>query len=248
MLKACLNGGVTRAQSAAVPLSPAELAADAALCHAAGALAFHIHPRAVPLGTEQSFDTGCRESLAAPVIGAAVAAIRRAVPGVPIGVSTGAWIEPRPLARVVAVRSWATLPAEARPDFASVNAHEAGAPAVAEALHESGIGVEAGLWTPAAVLAYRGWTVPCLRVLVELTDADPDRACDDARLLLALLGGDDPPVLLHAEGPASWVVLREAVDRGLDTRIGLEDTLTLPDGSTASNASLVAHAAALGAR
>jgi uncharacterized protein (DUF849 family) len=55
-------------------------------------------------------------------------------------------------------------------------------------------------------------------------------------------------VLLHAEGPATWPVLAEAVRRGLDTRIGLEDTLCLPDGSPAEdNAALVAAAVAIGA-
>jgi uncharacterized protein (DUF849 family) len=43
-------------------------------------------------------------------------------------------------------------------------------------------------------------------------------------------------------------VLREAVRQGLDTRIGLEDTRTTPDGAVADgNAELVAAAIALGA-
>jgi uncharacterized protein (DUF849 family) len=54
---------------------------------------------------------------------------------------------------------------------------------------------------------------------------------------------------LHGEGPSTWPVLRAAVRRRLDTRIGLEDTLELPDGSPAAdNAQLVAEAVALGAR
>ncbi|WP_346540125.1 3-keto-5-aminohexanoate cleavage protein [Micromonospora sp. DPT] len=67
--------------------------------------------------------------------------------------------------------------------------------------------------------------------------------------MLALLAPGGPPVLLHGEGAAAWPVLAEAVRRGLDTRIGLEDTLGLPDGAPASdNAALVAAARALGAR
>jgi len=53
-------------------------------------------------------------------------------------------------------------------------------------------------------------------------------------------------VLLHGEGTSSWPVLAEAVRRGLDVRIGLEDVLVLRDGSPAeSNAQLVVTARGL---
>lgn len=233
MLKVCLNGGVRRDEHPAVPVTATELAADAARCVAAGAGAVHLHPR----GRDE------RETLDAHWLAAAVDAVRQASPAVPVGVSTGAWIEPDPRARVAAVRSWTVLP-----DFASVNAHEEGAEQVATALHERGVGVEAGLWTPAAVAVYRRWRVPVLRVLVECMRPDPAEALADAERMLGSLPADGPAVLLHAEGPAVWPVLRDALHRGLSTRIGLEDTLTLPDGSVAvGNAELVAAAVALGA-
>jgi len=240
VLKACLNGGTSRVQSPYVPLTPAELAADAVRCRAAGAYAVHVHPRT---------DDGA-ESLDAETIGAAVDAIRRAAPGLPVGVSTGAWIAPDPAQRLAAVRSWATLPSAVRPDFASVNAHEEAAEDVATALYDGGIGVEAGLWTVAAVEAYRRWRVPCLRLLVELVDVAPHPAPQPALVTAAEILdtlGDEPSILLHAEGPATWTVLREAVRRGLDTRIGIEDTSMLPDGSMVDNVALVANAVALGA-
>ncbi|SCF03715.1 3-keto-5-aminohexanoate cleavage protein [Micromonospora saelicesensis] len=233
MLKACLNGGRGRQAHPAVPLTAAELAADAARCAALGVAAVHVHPRD---------ETGV-ESLRPAVIADALTAIRTARPGLPVGVSTGAWIVPDPAARVAAVRAWPVLP-----DFASVNAHEPGAEAVAAALHERGVLVEAGLWTLDAVAAYRRWRVPAGRVLVECMAEDVTVALADASRVLAALPPDAPSVLLHAEGPATWPVLAEAVRRGLDTRIGLEDTLCLPDGSPAvDNAALVAAAVAVGA-
>ncbi|MDG4785771.1 3-keto-5-aminohexanoate cleavage protein [Micromonospora sp. WMMD1102] len=233
LLKACLNGGVRRAEHPAVPISPAELAADAARCRLVGAGAVHVHPR----------DRDGRESLAGADVAAAVGAIRRACPGLPVGVSTGAWIEPDPAARVAAVRGWTVLP-----DFASVNAHEPGAELVAAALHERGVGVEAGVWTVEAAANHRRWRVPCLRVLVECMRPEPADALADAVAILGTLPDDAPPVLLHGEGPATWAVLADAVRRGLATRIGLEDIRTLPDGSPApGNAELVAAAVALGA-
>ena len=96
MLKACLNGGRSREEDPAVPITPEAIAADAARCAALGAGAVHVHPR----------DQAGRESLADHAISATVAAIRSAVPGLPVGVSTGDWIEPRPQARIDAIRSW----------------------------------------------------------------------------------------------------------------------------------------------
>ncbi|SCF39874.1 3-keto-5-aminohexanoate cleavage protein [Micromonospora mirobrigensis] len=233
MLKACLNGGRGRDEHSAVPLTPAELAADAARCAAAGAAAVHVHPR----------DATGAESLEPEPVAAAVTAIRAARPGLPVGVSTGSWIEEDPVSRVATVRAWTVLP-----DFASVNVHEEGAEAVARALHERGVGVEAGLWTPAAVEGYRRWRVPVVRLLIECMTQDRERALADAAAMLDLVPSG-VQVLLHAEGAAVWPVLAEAVGRGLATRIGLEDTVRLPDGSPApDNAALVRAARGLGAR
>ncbi|MFF0173579.1 3-keto-5-aminohexanoate cleavage protein [Micromonospora profundi] len=240
MLKACLNGGRSRDDHPAVPVTPAELAADAARCAALGVAAVHVHPR----------DASGVESLRPAVIADALTAIRAAQPGLPVGVSTGAWIEPDPADRVAAVRAWSVLP-----DFASVNAHEPGAEAVAAALHERGVLVEVGLWTLDAVTAYQGWRVPVGRILVEcMAEEVPVALADAGRILAATAVGEatsaaGPPVLLHAEGPATWAVLAEAVSRGLHTRIGMEDTFLLPDGARASgNAALVTAALAAGAR
>jgi uncharacterized protein (DUF849 family) len=228
MLKVCING----ARHAGVPMTPGECAAEAVRCFARGASAVHVHPR----GADG------RETLDGEAIGATVAAIRAACPELPVGVSTRDGIDPDPARRVEAVRGWPVLP-----DFASVNVHEAGAEPVAAALHEIGIGVEAGVWTVAAAHAWLGWRVPTRRVLLEcMEEAVPD-ALANASAMLAVIGSQRS-VLLHGEGPATWDLLREAVRRGLDTRIGLEDVRTLPDGSTApDNAAMVAAAVQLGA-
>ena len=75
-----------------------------------------------------------------------------------------------------------------------------------------------------------------------------ETALADAATILGALPGEHPPVLLHGEGPATWPVYAEAVRRGLHTRIGLEDTLLLPDGTEApDNATLVTTARATAA-
>ena len=100
--------------------------------------------------------------------------------------------------------------------------------------------VEVGLFHPAAVASWRKWKLRdrCLRVLVEIVEElPPAEAVAAAGELVDALGGelDTASVLMHGEGTSSWPVLREAIRRGFDLRIGLEDVLVLPDGSPAAN-------------
>lgn len=138
------------------------------------------------------------------------------------------------------VRAWPVLP-----DHASVNWHEPGAEAVAAALLERGVGVEAGIWSGtdgAERFAVSPLGPRVLRVLAEVMDPSAS-ARETARGLLRALdayGAHGRPVLLHGEDGGAWPVLRLAGELGLATRIGVEDTLLLPDGSpAASNAELV---------
>ncbi|MET7620697.1 3-keto-5-aminohexanoate cleavage protein [Streptomyces sp. NPDC005408] len=228
MIQVCLNGPRSAADGAAVPLSPGAMAASAAEAVAAGAAEVHVHPK-----------TPCGDDTLSPRAVAEVLTAVRAVVDVPVGVTTGAWAEPDPDRRAARVRAWTVLP-----DHASVNWHEPGAELVAAALLERGVGVEAGLWSGtggprrflASPLAPR-----VLRVLAEVMDTAPATAEDSARSLLAELGtAHGIPLLLHGEDGGAWPVLRLARASGLDTRIGLEDVLLLPDGRrAASNAQLV---------
>ncbi|MFJ8648098.1 3-keto-5-aminohexanoate cleavage protein [Streptomyces sp. NPDC093546] len=228
MIQVCLNGPRGAGDSAAVPMSPAAMAESAAAAVAAGAAEVHVHPK-TPCG---------HDTLSARVLEPVLTAIRDAV-DVPVGVTTGAWAEPDPERRAQRVRSWTVLP-----DHASVNWHERGAEEVAAALLERGVGVEAGIWsgTDAARRFLASPLAPRVtRVLAEVTDPDPATASATARALLDELGpARGVPVLLHGEDGGAWPVALLAIRLGLDTRIGLEDTLFLPDGRPArSNAELV---------
>ena len=231
VLKACLNGGRTRDSHPAVPLTPAELAtATAAL---AGVFAVHIHPRSAD-GIE---------SLTASDIGPAVAAVRAV--GLPVGVSTGLWIADQdPDLRLRLVREWGGLPPSARPDFASVNVSEPGFSALVEVLRAADIGVEPGVWSVADASAIQG-TTGWARVLVEIIGGSAETAVSRADDILAALDAVGP-VLLHGEEAACWPLVAHAAKLGLDTRIGLEDTLVGPNGEpVADNAELVRHALAI---
>ncbi len=235
-LKACLNGKRSQAENPAVPVTPAELARDAAAAVAAGAEAIHLHAR----GLDGA------ESVRAADVGAAVAAVRAAGPGPPVGVSTGLWItHGDAAARHAAVAGWAGLDTAARPDFASVNVSEAGWAGVARVLGAAAIAVEAGVWSAAdvPVLAAAGLPQPPLRILVEIMGEPAPAAPRAAEAILRALDASAVhglPRLLHGEGGSCWPLVAHAAREGLPTRIGLEDTLAGPDGGPASgNAELV---------
>ncbi len=234
LLQACLNGPRRPREHPALPGAPAAIADDAVRAAAAGAAAVHVHPK----------DDDGADSLRARDADAVVAALRNRAPGLVVGVTTGAWAQPDPAARVAAIRAWTVLP-----DVASVNWHEDGADDVAAALLDRGIGVEAGLWHSDALAAWLSspHRDRCFRVLLELPDGPgpgPADAVAEADRLLAALGrAHRDTVLLHGEGTTCWPILRHAAALGLDSRIGLEDVLVLPDGSPApDNAALVGAA------
>jgi len=233
-IKACLNGRRDPAEHLAVPVTPAELAAAAVAAVAAGAEAFHVHPR----GSDG------RESLHAADVGAAVAAIRALSPRVPVGVSTGLWISGDDVVtRRDDVADWTGLPPGHRPDFASVNISEPGWQELTAILDEAGIGVEAGVWSVRdAELATGPVPAEWLRILVEISGTPAADATARADAILARLAAAEvtAPILLHGEGESCWPLVAHAGLLGLATRIGLEDVLRGPRGEpVADNAELV---------
>ena len=69
-----------------------------------------------------------------------------------------------------------------------------------------------------------------MRVMIEL-QGDADVATADDLLSQVLAAGSPAPVLLHGLDESCWPLLEHAGVRGVQTRIGMEDTLRLPDGS-----------------
>jgi len=226
-VKACLNGGRTRVEHSAIPQSPTELAADALAVRKAGAFAVHVHPR----------NAHGAQTLDADACDAAVVAIRAAVPGLPVGLSTSEAIDPDPFARAAAVTRW-----RQRPDFISVNLSESGWAGIVRAALHAGIGVEAGLATPADAVEFTrsSFTHQVVRVLVEV-----EGGVGDARAIAQLIP-DALPQLWHGYGERTWEIVAAGASAGFDVRVGLEDVLLLPDGHVAAdNAELVTAAVQL---
>lgn len=232
-LQACLNGARGRDEHAAVPID-ADAIGGAAASVAKYVQSVHLHAR-----NAAGFD-----SVAPADVAAAVTAVRVAAPELEVGVTTGAWAEPDVDARVAAIRAWTLLP-----DVASVNWHEDGAEAVAGALVDIGVGIEAGVWHQEGLVAWASSSHRdrVRRVLIEVQPTTADAALVEATALVAGIRAlYDGEILLHGEDESAWPVLREAARLGLATRMGLEDTLLLPDGKlSASNRELLEAAASI---
>ena len=241
MIQAALNGSRRRDEHPGVPCSADELARDAVACVAAGASELHLHPR----------DSDGLETLDPLTIYAVCRRIRDAAQ-VPVGVSTGAWIEPDFEKRLSHIRSWFG------PDYASVNCSEEGAVTVMQTLIAAGIGVEVGIGRPEEVEIFARsmliFSNGVVRLLIEPTGDDlTDEAAARERFdaihgALDRLGTMNPR-LQHTDGPLAWYAVRDARRRRWDTRIGFEDTLVGPRSKrVSSNAELVSAAVEVFAR
>jgi uncharacterized protein (DUF849 family) len=232
LIKAALNGGRKRSEHPGIPITAMELGAEAEAAVAAGAGAIHFHARS-PDG---------RESVRPEDGAAGLVGIRSRVTGTPVGVSTGAWIEPDVEKRFDAVSRWSVLP-----DFASVNFKEDGATELAELLLRKAVDVEAGISDMAGTEAFlrSGLSPRCLRILIEPLEQDLPRALENLRAMRSALDEQKSgcPWVVHGMETIAWEMIDEAARRGYGTRVGFEDILTLPGGQTAnSNGELVAEA------
>ena len=235
LLEAALNGARSGTDQTAVPRMPDELAEAARACVAEGARVLHLHP----------YDPAGLETLAPEPCAAALLAVREACPGIPVSLSTSAAIEPDPDLRRTTIAGWTLLP-----ELVTANQGEPGIRALCEDLIDRGVGIEAGLLSPADAEAFvrSGLADRCARALIEPLDADPAQAVAHAAAMEETLvaGGIALEQVHHGDGLASWAVNARALRRGHGIRTGLEDTMVLPDGRPAAdNAALVRAAAAM---
>jgi uncharacterized protein (DUF849 family) len=243
LIKAAINGGRMRSEHAAVPVKPEEQAADVVACIKGGAGAVHLHVRST-LGDD---DRSAKESLEPQDVARTLLVVRSVCESIgiaaPVGISTGAWILPDTVRRLEVVTAWDVLP-----DFASVNFSEDGAVELASILLSRGVEVEAGLSDAeaATVFVKSGLAAKCIRVLLEPQEQEMQRALETVGAMEQLIDTGLPhlpPLLLHGTEATVWPMMDEAIRRGYDVRVGLEDTLILPDGRIAKdNVELVTEA------
>jgi hypothetical protein len=71
----------------------------------------------------------------------------------------------------------------------------------------------------------------CTRLLIELMREDRRGGAREHRSIEGALDGSGTSRLLHDKEGTVWPMLRYALGRGYDARIGFEDTLAMPDGT-----------------
>lgn len=232
---ACLNGDRRPGAHPSLPVSVDQLVTDAHAVVAAGATAVHIHPR----------DPRGAESLEPQVVAALMERMRSDGPDVPVSLTTSLSAESDPWRRYDLVQRWAS---PLLPDSVSVNLHEAGSVDLIHLLGDRRVAVEAGVWTVDAARILVATRVEVAAVLVEPTQVSVEDALRNTAAITTVLNraGVDVPRMLHGADATAWPMLAQALEEGLDIRIGLEDTMRLPDGAEAhDNAALVEHAVTL---
>ncbi|WP_116246183.1 3-keto-5-aminohexanoate cleavage protein [Nocardiopsis sp. FIRDI 009] len=232
---ACLNGDRRPGAHPALPVSVDQLVADAHAVVEAGATGVHVHPR----------DARGAESLEPQVVAPLMERLRAEGPDVPVSLTTSLSAESDPWRRYDLVQRWAS---SALPDSVTVNLHEAGSVDLVHLLDDRRVAVEAGVWTVEAARILVATKIPVSAVLVEPTQVTVAEARANADAVISLLDRArvDRPRMLHGADATAWPMLEAAASLGYDVRIGLEDTMRLPDGAEAhDNAALVAHAVGL---
>ncbi|MBU2669024.1 3-keto-5-aminohexanoate cleavage protein [Actinoplanes bogorensis] len=240
MVQVTPNGPWGRDVHPRMPVSTDEVVAELTECFAAGATGVHLHVR----------DGSGGETLDPAVVNETCRRVREIGPGVEIGLTTGAWIVPDLADRIAMIREWEGV------DVATVNLSEDGFEQVMAAMLDVGIGIDVGLWAPQEMpaLLASGLLPQAARISIELDPGEPYFLDGPPETVARTLNdrldeaGSTCPRLTHGMNDWTWPLVRDAFRRGHDTRVGFEDSVLLPDGTTAtSNADLVRAAVRLAA-
>lgn len=189
-----------------------------------GASSVHFHPR----------DDKGAETLKGEFVDNQIGQLRAKLKNVAIGISTGEWIEPNLDKRLEQIGSWKNLP-----DFVSINYHEIGFEKVTDLISRKGIKIEIGLSSLESAKNFTESNLngDFLRVLIEPLEQLLESAIETAHQIRNHIDHSKikSPILLHGFNKTCWDLLALAIRENYETRIGFEDTLTLPNGKYATS-------------
>lgn len=232
LLKIALNGARPKSQNEFLPHSLDEIENEVRLIYENGYKVFHIH----------CYDKNGNESLKPEDVNNLVSRVKNISPDIQLGISSGDWIEPDLNKRIAYIKQW-----ERVPDFASLNMIEDDAIKIANELISKGVMIEAGLneKKAAEIFVNSGLDNNCIRILIEPEEENFTGAIRTVEEIESVLDKNNITIkrLLHGFNIVSWDILREAKKRGYDSRIGMEDTIYLEDGTNVkSNLELINYA------
>lgn len=219
LIKVALNGARPKSENKFIPQTLEEIKNEVTQLYGMGLKVFHIH----------CYDENGNESLHPKDVDNLVVAIKGIGGDIQVGISSGDWIEPDLQKRIAYIKQWSHAP-----DFISVNMIEDAALEVCEVLLAKGVLIEAGLneKKAAEIFAESDLREGCCRVLIEPEEEELSAALKTVREIEDVLDSHNIGIkrLLHGFNSVAWNILREAEKRGYDRRIGMEDTIYLPDG------------------
>lgn len=215
-----------------VPKMTESIVESAILSIEKGAKSIHFHPR----------DDKGNETFKREFVDNQIGELRKKLNNVPIGISTGEWIEPNLDKRLEQIGSWKNLP-----DFVSINYDENGFEKVTELISKKGIKIEIGLSSleSAKNFTKNNFKGDFLRILIEPQEQTLESAIETVNQIENHINNCkiQLPFLLHGFDKTCWNLIELAFKKNYETRIGFEDTLTLPNGKNAkSNMELLEQA------
>jgi len=212
-----------KAEHANLPISIAEIAAEAALCQQAGAAVLHLHVR----------DANGAHSLDAGLYRAATAAIAEAAPEMLVQITTeaaGVFDLPAQIACVEAARpeavsvAWREFAPEQNPEARRFYEWAAGA----------GIHVQHILYSVEDIARFRAFGLQAQSVLLVLGKyGGAEARADELPAYLEVLG-DVNDWCVCAFGKQEHAVVSAAIAAGGHARVGFENNLWLKDGTLAA--------------
>lgn len=215
-----------------VPKTTESIVESAILSIEKGARSIHFHPR----------DNKGIETFKGVFVDEQIGELRTKLKNIPIGISTGKWIEPDLDKRLEQIGSWKNLP-----DFVSINYDENGFEKVTELISKKGIKIEIGLSNLESAKNFTKCNLngDFLRILIEPQEQILGSAIETVNQIENHINNRKIklPLLLHGFDKTCWDLIELAFRKNYETRIGFEDTLTLPNGKNAkSNMELIEQA------
>lgn len=265
IIKACLNGGRSRSEHPAVPLTPEEVAEEARRCAEAGAATVHVHARTSDGGW--SYDPAWYEAAHRRIrqhtdLLVSDTTVREA--SIPVQAVLAALTDCGPPPELASVNlghitAWVADPAAGRRTVHYPNSYD-DIRRILTACAERGVlpelaVMDTGFVSNAVALAREGVIAEPRWFLVELdggrygdgVQAMPSTV-ENFLFLSARLREQFPGALwaAHGYGLDTYPVVAAALAQGQHVRVGFEDCVALPDGRPAhSNAELVEWAVRL---
>lgn len=223
VIKVCLNGGRTKQEHVAVPITLDEIIRDIHVLQNLGVKHFHVHLR----------DMNGQETFENKVLAPQMQILRQRFPNLKIGLSSNLFNGMTPEIRHRKISEW-----EFKPDYVSVNLSEPGSLSIWNVLKEKEIKPEAGIWTmdDAEIFVKNKLDQYCERALIEMFFEEKEEAVLQANQISAFLKEHNNTLeqVHHGEGINTWAVIDNALEKDYGVRSGLEDTLALRNGERAS--------------